>query len=603
MGIRAVSNIFADPNVASADGANASVNSAAQPDPTALTAVAASSQAGDNAPQTQGQGQWREIVNEDGTRRIRWFNAGEDTSNTNPVTAPFYEGQVMVDGELKTVWVHLNMAGPTRNPADSDFLRRGWVVVDKSQVPPLYTTEGRAVFFSDNGELLDGRAKNQLSESTLLRRYIQTYMFEGGMYPDDLLEAVGKAQGRGVRLEVAGEPQLVDGQWRYEVRISKEDLAKLREVQAEMQQKFDRVNAAVERAKEETTNMMLDFYKVQANGAINVVNGATKIVGAPAVPKFEYKSEYWKRDGRAQVGEVTTTVASAVLTGNAGVVGEVLVAGNTATAATEAVTGEDLRTGEKLTPLQQTLSAVGAVAGGYALAGRANQVAGGIKNSIDDIAPTGQAVITDSGVMFPARAPNANPVQPSMSPAVPTLGETAPAAGTVNGVNQIRPTGTTPNVNNVGGPSGTLEPVLMPVTREEYAELRARTPSREIRESVNEGEGAKVDPVYKYRVERYEADHIVSLKEITEMPGFDKLTRQQQLEVVNLRENFVGLGKATNASKQDKTWAEWVGHSKLGPVPPEVRAWMLELEGRARGALRTAIDERLKQNEVLDANR
>lgn len=157
--------------------------------------------------------------------------------------------------------------------------------------------------------------------------------------------------------------------------------------------------------------------------------------------------------------------------------------------------------------------------------------------------------------------------------------------------------------NSADSPVGPPAPVLMPITKEEYAELRAKSPSPQARAAVNEGDGVKLDPVYKYRVVKYEADHIVSLKEITDMPGFDKLTRQQQLEVINLPDNFTGLGKPTNASKQDKTWAEWVGHSKLGPVPPEVRARMLELEQKAREALRKAIDERLMQNEALDANR
>ncbi|MBF2598208.1 hypothetical protein [Listeria welshimeri] len=84
------------------------------------------------------------------------------------------------------------------------------------------------------------------------------------------------------------------------------------------------------------------------------------------------------------------------------------------------------------------------------------------------------------------------------------------------------------------------------------------------------------------------------MKEITEMDGFNRLTKEQQIEILNLRENFVGLGKSTNASKGVHSWADWVGHSVLGEVPEKVRMQMLELEGKAREALKVAIEERLK---------
>ena len=51
---------------------------------------------------------------------------------------------------------------------------------------------------------------------------------------------------------------------------------------------------------------------------------------------------------------------------------------------------------------------------------------------------------------------------------------------------------------------------------------------------------------------RLEADHIVSMDRITRMDGFEKLTREQQLEVLNYEDNFVGLSKSANASKGPK---------------------------------------------------
>lgn len=130
------------------------------------------------------------------------------------------------------------------------------------------------------------------------------------------------------------------------------------------------------------------------------------------------------------------------------------------------------------------------------------------------------------------------------------------------------------------------------ISRSEYASLRKKTPNQSVRDAVNP-QGPKTDPVYGYEVKRLEADHIVSMKEIVEMPGFADLTPGQRVEVLNLRENFTGLGKSTNASKGASNWSDWRGHSKLGPIPTEVRADMLRRESAAREALRRAIDDRL----------
>ncbi|KFM95620.1 cytoplasmic protein [Bacillus clarus] len=134
------------------------------------------------------------------------------------------------------------------------------------------------------------------------------------------------------------------------------------------------------------------------------------------------------------------------------------------------------------------------------------------------------------------------------------------------------------------------------VSKEEYKDLRKRTPNNRIRKSVNT-DVPKVDPVYGYEVEKLEADHIVSMKEITDMEGFDLLPREQQIEVLNMDVNFVGLGKPTNASKNAKDWSTWPGHPKYGKVPEIIRLEMLEREAVAREALKKSIKERLQSIE------
>ena len=91
---------------------------------------------------------------------------------------------------------------------------------------------------------------------------------------------------------------------------------------------------------------------------------------------------------------------------------------------------------------------------------------------------------------------------------------------------------------------------------------------------------------------RLEADHVVPMKQIVEMPGFNQLSDVDKVAVLNLRENFMGLSKASNASKGAKTYAEWMGHSKLGPIPDDVRAWLLQVEQDAAAALQKAISSR-----------
>jgi hypothetical protein len=126
-----------------------------------------------------------------------------------------------------------------------------------------------------------------------------------------------------------------------------------------------------------------------------------------------------------------------------------------------------------------------------------------------------------------------------------------------------------------------------------YEALRKVSPSQEIRDAVNP-EGKKYDPVYGYEVDRLEADHIMPLKEITEQPGFDKLSFKDQVEVANTPENFMGLGKASNASKGAKPISEWQGHSKLGPIPKEAQKYLNQRDSIARQAIKDAIAERLK---------
>ena len=78
---------------------------------------------------------------------------------------------------------------------------------------------------------------------------------------------------------------------------------------------------------------------------------------------------------------------------------------------------------------------------------------------------------------------------------------------------------------------------------------------------------------------RLEADHIVPMKTITDMPGFDQLSETDQLQVLNNPDNYVGLSKSANASKGAKSYADWTEHAKTGTqVDPTFRQDMMQKE-------------------------
>lgn len=127
-----------------------------------------------------------------------------------------------------------------------------------------------------------------------------------------------------------------------------------------------------------------------------------------------------------------------------------------------------------------------------------------------------------------------------------------------------------------------------------YDELRDATPTPAIRDKVNEGKVAPFpdEALPGFTVtRRLEADHIVSMDRITRMEGFDKLTVNQQLSVLNNPDNFIGLSRSANASKGAQTFAQWTTHKRSGtPVNPEFRERMMVVEQRLEITLQQQID-------------
>ena len=136
------------------------------------------------------------------------------------------------------------------------------------------------------------------------------------------------------------------------------------------------------------------------------------------------------------------------------------------------------------------------------------------------------------------------------------------------------------------------------ISDELYKKLRRNSPNDEIRNKVNEGVEFPIpDPALpgKTITSKMEADHIVTMDKITRMDGFDKLTYEQQLKVLNNPENFAGLSKTANTSKGSKSYEEWTTYKKEDiEVNPEFRQKMMEKSSELEGKIQKQIDDLLK---------
>jgi len=96
--------------------------------------------------------------------------------------------------------------------------------------------------------------------------------------------------------------------------------------------------------------------------------------------------------------------------------------------------------------------------------------------------------------------------------------------------------------------------------------LRAKTPSKEIQAMVNKDVVLPMkDPALPGLevTKPLHADHIVPMKTITEMKRFDKLTFEQQGEILNYKPSFHGLSETANTSRGAKTYSEWAQYKKV----------------------------------------
>ena len=128
-----------------------------------------------------------------------------------------------------------------------------------------------------------------------------------------------------------------------------------------------------------------------------------------------------------------------------------------------------------------------------------------------------------------------------------------------------------------------------------YSKLRKKTPSSEIRDMVNEGVKLPMKDFAlpgKTITTPLEADHIVPMKKIACMENFEKLTYEEQLEVLNYKDNFIGLSKSANTSKGSKSYEEWIVYKKENiKIDEQFRNKMIKLEKELGGEIQELIDK------------
>ena len=139
--------------------------------------------------------------------------------------------------------------------------------------------------------------------------------------------------------------------------------------------------------------------------------------------------------------------------------------------------------------------------------------------------------------------------------------------------------------SNFGNVKVVKRPTIPPasprgVSPEAYQKLRARTPSKEIQAMVNEDVVLPMkDPALPGLdvTKSLHADHVVPMKQITEMDGFNRLSFEKQVEVLNYKPNFSPLSETANTSRGAKTYEQWTRYKKGGiDVDPQFRASMID---------------------------
>jgi len=113
----------------------------------------------------------------------------------------------------------------------------------------------------------------------------------------------------------------------------------------------------------------------------------------------------------------------------------------------------------------------------------------------------------------------------------------------------------------------------------------------------------RFDPLYKNIVVEegaLEADHIHPASKIARMPGFNKLTREEKLHILTLKENIYYLSGTVNASRGNKTYAQWSSSGNRHGLPDNKKELqrLIDLEKELPERIQVEIDRLLAERGV-----
>ncbi len=123
-----------------------------------------------------------------------------------------------------------------------------------------------------------------------------------------------------------------------------------------------------------------------------------------------------------------------------------------------------------------------------------------------------------------------------------------------------------------------------------YDKVRAATPRTKAAENALK-RAAGVDEISGTPSSKLQVDHLVPVKEIVNMPGFDKLSWEDQISIVDMSENLKAMDGSANASKGAYSWEEWPNAKEYYP-DLNLRNKMIAEEARIRAKIQKAIADK-----------
>ena len=168
---------------------------------------------------------------------------------------------------------------------------------------------------------------------------------------------------------------------------------------------------------------------------------------------------------------------------------------------------------------------------------------------------------------------------------------------------QLEDNGIVPPGTELTGPTGGRR-----VVREEslhgiplaelWKRIRGKSPTRQLRQwAQRKLPVGSPDPVFPGRIVdgAAQADHIIPVDRIRELPGFAQLDQADQLRVLNTTENFEALSPLANRSKGQRLPSEWAGHKGLDlPVDEAYLRALVQKEHEIFPLLQERINELLR---------